>query len=163
MLDANQPEYMGRTTIQVSDELADDLHERKQRGDSYEDVIWRLIEAAETESRQEARKTSSSDPLTSIELPGSVDRESAVRAIHAARDHLRREGEATKQDLIVSLMPDHPLGYDVDEALSKLDVGERYRGAWWRRVVKPGLKALPEVEKPVQGGSRWRYIGDNDG
>jgi len=34
---------MGRTSIQVSDELADDLHERKQRGDSYEDVIWRLI------------------------------------------------------------------------------------------------------------------------
>jgi hypothetical protein len=37
---------MGRTSIQVSDELADDLHERKQRGDSYEDVIWRLIERA---------------------------------------------------------------------------------------------------------------------
>jgi len=34
---------MGRTTIQVSDELADELHERKNRGDSYEDVIWRLI------------------------------------------------------------------------------------------------------------------------
>jgi predicted CopG family antitoxin len=35
---------MGRTSIQVSDELADELHERKERGDSYEDVIWRLIE-----------------------------------------------------------------------------------------------------------------------
>jgi predicted CopG family antitoxin len=35
---------MGRTTIQVSDELADELHSRKSRGDSYEDVIWRLIE-----------------------------------------------------------------------------------------------------------------------
>ncbi|MDQ2072830.1 antitoxin VapB family protein [Haloarcula sp. H-GB4] len=35
---------MGRTTIQVSDELADELHDRKSRGDSYEDVIWRLIE-----------------------------------------------------------------------------------------------------------------------
>lgn len=35
---------MGRTTIQVSDELADELHDRKGRGDSYEDVIWRLIE-----------------------------------------------------------------------------------------------------------------------
>lgn len=38
---------MGRTTIQVSDELADELHDRKERGDSYEDVIWRLIQAAE--------------------------------------------------------------------------------------------------------------------
>ena len=34
---------MGRTTIQVSDELADELHSRKGRGDTYEDVIWRLI------------------------------------------------------------------------------------------------------------------------
>lgn len=37
---------MGRTTIQVSDELADELHSRKDRGDSYEDVIWGLIERA---------------------------------------------------------------------------------------------------------------------
>lgn len=38
---------MGRTTIQVSDELADELHSRKSRGESYEDVIWRLIEEAD--------------------------------------------------------------------------------------------------------------------
>jgi len=35
---------MGRTSIQVSDELADELHSRKERGESYEDVIWGLIE-----------------------------------------------------------------------------------------------------------------------
>jgi len=34
---------MGRTSIQVSDELADELYSRKKRGESYEDVIWRLI------------------------------------------------------------------------------------------------------------------------
>ena len=39
-----EPDDMGRTSIQVSDELADELHERKDRGDSYEDVIWRLLE-----------------------------------------------------------------------------------------------------------------------
>ena len=38
---------MGKTTIQVSDELADELYNRKQRGESYEDVIWRLIEERE--------------------------------------------------------------------------------------------------------------------
>jgi len=38
---------MGTTTIQVSDELADELHNRKERGDSYEDVVWRLIEDSE--------------------------------------------------------------------------------------------------------------------
>jgi predicted CopG family antitoxin len=38
---------MGRTSIQVSDELADELYERKERGESYEDVIWRLMEEAD--------------------------------------------------------------------------------------------------------------------
>lgn len=38
---------MGRTSIQVSEELADELYSRKDRGESYEEVIWRLIEAAD--------------------------------------------------------------------------------------------------------------------
>jgi len=38
---------MGRTTIQVTDELADELHSRKSRGETYEEVIWRLISAAD--------------------------------------------------------------------------------------------------------------------
>jgi predicted CopG family antitoxin len=33
-----------RTSISVSDKLADELYDRKRRGDTYEDVIWRLIE-----------------------------------------------------------------------------------------------------------------------
>ncbi|WP_017344696.1 hypothetical protein [Halorubrum sp. T3] len=40
---------MGRTSIQVTDELADELHDRKDRGESYEDVIWGLIEDADSE------------------------------------------------------------------------------------------------------------------
>jgi predicted CopG family antitoxin len=46
---ANAESDMGRTTVQVSDELADELHARKGRGDSYEDVIWRLIDEADDE------------------------------------------------------------------------------------------------------------------
>jgi len=38
---------MTRTSIQVSEDLADELHGRKARADSYEDVIWRLIEQAD--------------------------------------------------------------------------------------------------------------------
>jgi len=34
---------MDRTTISVADETADELHDMKQRGDSYDDVIRRLI------------------------------------------------------------------------------------------------------------------------
>lgn len=41
---------MSDTSIRVSNELADALFARKQRGESYEDVIWRLIEAADENS-----------------------------------------------------------------------------------------------------------------
>lgn len=34
---------MDRTTISVSDEVADTLHNLKERGDSYDDVIRRLL------------------------------------------------------------------------------------------------------------------------
>lgn len=46
---AQADESMGDTSIRVSDELADELFDRKQRGESYEDVIWRLIEEADAE------------------------------------------------------------------------------------------------------------------
>lgn len=46
MVKATQTSDMGSTSIRVSEELADELHDRKDRGDSYEDVIWRLIDEA---------------------------------------------------------------------------------------------------------------------
>lgn len=45
---------------------------------------------------------------------------------------------------------------DVDEALAKIETGDRYRGAWWRRIVKPGLEALDDVQKPARGQSEWK-------
>jgi predicted CopG family antitoxin len=42
-----------RTSISVSEELADELYERKRRGDSYEDVIRRLIERADAAEEAE--------------------------------------------------------------------------------------------------------------
>lgn len=41
---------MGRTSLQVSEELADELFDRKVakgRGATYEDVIWELLEKAD--------------------------------------------------------------------------------------------------------------------
>jgi len=53
-------------------------------------------------------------------------------------------------------------GTDVDAALDKIEAGERYRGGWWRLVVRPGLEAAPDVEKPPRSGSEWTYTGDTD-
>lgn len=95
------------------------------------------------------------------ELPNTVDLDDAAAAVGAARDYIRDHGGATKADLVKQVMPDHPLGYDVDDALGKLDDDTRYRGAWWRKVVKPGLEADDDVEKPPKGGSVWEY--DDEG
>ena len=38
-----KPQDMSDTSIRISEELADELYDRKNRGESYEDVIWRLI------------------------------------------------------------------------------------------------------------------------
>lgn len=44
---------MSDTSIRVSEELADELHDRKNRGDSYEDVIWRLVEKADASQTED--------------------------------------------------------------------------------------------------------------
>ena len=47
MSKANVDVDMPDTSIRVSSELADELFDRKKRGESYEDVIWRLIDDAD--------------------------------------------------------------------------------------------------------------------
>ena len=45
---------MSDTSIRISEELADELYKRKTRGESYEDVIWQLIEdEAQSDSTEE--------------------------------------------------------------------------------------------------------------
>jgi hypothetical protein len=102
------------------------------------------------------------DPLEDVDFPAGREREECSTAVYAARDYLREHGPATMREIVAEVLPEHPLGYDVDSGLEKVEAGDRYRGAWWRRVVKPGLKALPDVEAPAQGASNWRYTGDGE-
>lgn len=96
--------------------------------------------------------------LEGVEFPGTKDRAECVEAVQAAHDYIEREGSATMREFVRQVMPEHPIGYTIPE----LQKGERYRGAWWRKVVKPGLEALPDVEAPPQGASDWRYTGEGD-
>lgn len=97
------------------------------------------------------------DPLADADLPGSVEPEAALTAVYAVRDYLRDHGPASMREIVTGVMPAHSLGYDVPD----LEPGDRYRGAWWRRVVRPGLAALPDVEYRENHGD-YRYIGDGD-
>lgn len=98
------------------------------------------------------------DTLADVAFPEGRDREVCEAAVLAARDYLREQGPATMRELVTKVMPTHPVGYDVPE----LEPGDRYRGAWWRRVVKPGLKALPDVQPPSRGASDWRSIPESE-
>jgi hypothetical protein len=100
-----------------------------------------------------------SDPLDEIEFPAGRDRGDCEAAIYAARDSLRDDGPASMRELVAQIMPAHPVGYEIPEIEDGELLKDRYRGAWWRAVVKPGLQALPTIESPV-GGGKWRYTGD---
>ena len=112
------------------------------------------------DTRREAPESDAvDDALENVDFPAGRELEACSAAVYAARDYLREYGPATMREIVGEVMPEHSLGYDVDVALEKVEAGDRYRGAWWRRVVKPGLKALPEVDAPARGGSEWRYTG----
>lgn len=96
------------------------------------------------------------DPLSGVEFPESRDRDDCLRVVRAAESYLREHETATMRDFVREVLPEHSLGYEIVE----LEPGDRYRGAWWRRVVKPGLEALETVEKPTSGGSEWRYVDE---
>jgi len=154
---------MTDTSIAISDEVWEELHQQKKRGESFDDVLRRVlgIEDAEpepdpttTDARARESMSQAGDQLLHNDIPGTVDEQAAQEAIAAVVDYLRETGSASMREIVVEVMPEHNLGYDVPD----LDSGERYRGSWWRRVVKPALEQHEAIESPSGGASNWRYI-----
>jgi|APHM01.1.fsa_nt_gi hypothetical protein len=80
-----------------------------------------------------------------MDVPQANDPANCAQAVSECVDHLGELGEdesASAREIIMAVMPDHPLGYDIPD----LGVGDRYRGAWWRKIVQKGLKAHPDVQ-----------------
>jgi len=136
-----------------------------------DDVIRRALEPRADDSNAESPDKSSADiqsttdsqtdvrqegePQLHDDIPSTVSETDAAEAIGAAIAHVEREGGASMREIVTDVMPEHPLGYDVPE----LEAGDRYRGSWWRRVIKPGLEAHDAVAKPDPGESKWRWSG----
>lgn len=81
--------------------------------------------------------------------------EDGAAAVVAAYEYLREEGSASMREFVNQVAVEHPAGYDIEP----VPEGERFRGAWWRKVVEPVLESLEDVEKP-SGGGKWRYTGE---
>lgn len=109
---------------------------------------------------QEADDQEADGPMTveidlgidQVDFPEGRDWRDCADAVYVARDYIHEHDGAAMRELVENVMPEYSLGYDVPD----LEPGERYRGGWWRSVVKPGLKALPDVQAPAPGGSEWR-------
>lgn len=103
------------------------------------------------------------DALSGVEFPATKDREECVEAVRAAYEYLQANGKATMSEFVTEVMPGHPAGYDAESDVEKInDPDQRNRSTWWRKVVKPGLKALSDVESPPSGGSDWTYTGETN-
>lgn len=86
------------------------------------------------------------DPIDAMDLPGTPDQQAERReALRAAYHYLRDGINARKDDVTTDVFPDHPAGYDDPD------------DGWWQQVVRPGLVALPDVERQ---DDEWRFVGD---
>lgn len=162
----------GRTTVwwRTGDEPArtedpaddSDAESERERGVTPSEGTDDGTDTAAGTSTHTTREAPAPLSLDTADFPDSRDREDCLAAVDAARAYLREHGSATMRDLVMNVMPAHPVGYSVDDAREKLAAGDRYRGGWWRLVVRPGLEALDDVEKPPRGGSDWEYVGGDD-
>lgn len=134
----SQPDSMGKTTIQLDDETADRLYERKARGESYDDVVRRLLgetngNGADSPGVDMKPATERSDDgiVVPEDVPNHIDHADARAAIQAAVELVSSGGGVQRSEIAKTIGETHSLGYD--------NFGRK--GSWWRKVIKPGLEA----------------------
>jgi len=160
-----------KTTIEITVSTWQALNARKQPGDSFDDVIRQLLQRQSDSGHADHATIATTDPTATTDtqppqppqdgsdqldvpdsVPARIDSHDAHSAIQAACEHVHEEGRATKKEIVRAVMPAHPLGYEVPE----LESGTRFRGAWWRKIIKPGLDQAPNIKKPAQHESDWQ-------
>lgn len=191
MTTATRPPDMSDTTISVPEDLADELYERKARGESYADVIRRLIEKAETAETTDT--TAAAGVATSEERPsdkpdvadagqetpqedaGERDLSALIDAV--ADDVLPGSGrklEDRREALhaAVEYLREHGEATPADfRADVYPDYPAHYTDAddparsWWKNCIYKGLAELADrtdkIERADTSGE-WTYWGDVD-
>lgn len=170
------------TTISVSETIADELYNRKDRGESYNDVLDRVLRKADayesdsdledmdpTRHRAQASASvtdASDDPPVDdlVEaigyeiLPGQGQKlDQRVAALRATVDYLREHGRATPQEFKNDVYPDHSAMY-VD--------GKDPARSWWKNCIYKGMSAVAEQSECVQAAGadgKWCWVGESDG
>lgn len=134
-----------RTSIRVTHELADALHDRKNRGDSYEDVIWRLIED------DDPRPAADDAPADTADTDAA-----------GARFPSRNPWGSTVEDALAWAADNEPFtrAEVLDEVGGQTDIKP---DSLWKRHVRPALKEAGFESDRTGGRATWsRSEGDSD-
>lgn len=135
------------TTIEIKTDTWRELNAQKEPGDSFDDVVRRLLagdeDSAKPPSGERARVAEDAVALGD-NLPQSVDTSDARDVVRAALDAIDAYGPLEHSEIVAELGEAYSLGYDM----------ENRDGAWWKRIVNPGIKANGCEHEPGRGWSR---------
>ena len=130
------------TTVPVSDAVWRELMLRKNRGDTFDDVLRRELGLDGDEPTPEPP---ADDAIAAWSPPADVevDDENARDALRAAVAWLReQDGARRKAEIVAGAYADGPLSERI----------------WWARAVRPGLQALDSV---AVEGRKYRWVGED--
>ena len=140
------------TTVPVSDAVWRELMLRKNRGDTFDDVLRRELGL---DDERESEPESEPDPQTPADTDAAIAAWSPPEDVEVdddnARDALRQavawlreqDGAHRKAEIVAGAYADGPLSERI----------------WWARAVRPGLQALDSV---AVEGRKYRWVGASD-
>lgn len=127
------------TTIRVSEELADELYARKTRGDSYEDVLWRLIQQVDAadptdvdrapsdqedvDDDRDVEPTADIDEILSRWTPYGESSDQRLAAGRAVLEELQEREKMTKDEILEDVYPHN-------------QVETQSQDSWWRTTAR---------------------------
>ena len=139
------------TTVPVSDAVWRELMLRKNRGDTFDDVLRRELglddeREPEPESEPDPHPSPDTDAAIAAWTPPAdveVNTDNARDALRQAVAWLREEdGARRKAEIVAGAYRDGPLSERI----------------WWARAVRPGLQALTSV---AAEGRKYRWVGED--
>jgi len=144
---------MADTSIRVSNELADELYERKGRSTSYEDYIWELLDEVDGNSgdRQPVVESVENTP---DEFGGVIER--AREAFDDDPDQ-RQQARADSVRNAIEAVRDEPLSKSElqERVYPEIDVDiQQNERTWFRKTIKPYLKELAEYSN---SDHKWHW------
>lgn len=177
------PQVSMPTTISVDEELADELYARKARGESYADVIRRLINQADA---------AESGPSPDAEASDTSPTPDRARGDTAATEPGGTSGDRTLEDIVAEVAEDvlPGSGWKFDERREALRAiveylrehgtatpaefrdevypdhtagytdGEDPALSWWKNAMYPALGSIADRSEKIQKADHsgeWKY------